>query len=248
MEIKISEVIRNKRREMNVSQESLAEAFGITVQAVSKWETGLSYPDITLLPQIAEYFHISLNELFFGVKEEKAILGTLPDDDEMRIIQCCGRKIMKADSSVKNDPFELIIPDNEAVINFSVWGSANIEGDVSGNVSAGAGLSCANVGGDASAGAGLCCADVGRNAEAGAGLTCGPVGGDVDSGSSVTCGTVNGNVNAGNTVKCGSVGGDVEVGSDLECENISGDVTAYNVTCEEIKGNVKCDNKVIIKQ
>ena len=50
MEIKISDVIRNKRHEMNISQEALGEIFGVTVQAVSKWETGISYPDITMLP------------------------------------------------------------------------------------------------------------------------------------------------------------------------------------------------------
>lgn len=41
MEIRINEVIKNKRRSMNVSQEVLAERLGVTVQAVSKWETGV---------------------------------------------------------------------------------------------------------------------------------------------------------------------------------------------------------------
>lgn len=40
MEIVIGDVIRKKRREMNINQESLAETLGVTVQAVSKWENG----------------------------------------------------------------------------------------------------------------------------------------------------------------------------------------------------------------
>ena len=66
LEIKISEVIRNNRKKADISQETFAEAMGVSVQAVSKWETGMSYPDITMLPKISEYFKLSIDELFFG--------------------------------------------------------------------------------------------------------------------------------------------------------------------------------------
>ncbi len=62
--IRIQEVIKEKRTEKNLSQEALAESFGISVQAVSKWETGLSYPDITMLPKICDYFNITMDTLF----------------------------------------------------------------------------------------------------------------------------------------------------------------------------------------
>ena len=42
------------RKELSMTQEQLAQELGITAQAVSKWETGQSYPDITLLPKLAD--------------------------------------------------------------------------------------------------------------------------------------------------------------------------------------------------
>ena len=50
-----SSVMKSLRKQRNLTQEQLAEALGISCQAVSKWETGLSFPDITLLPIIADY-------------------------------------------------------------------------------------------------------------------------------------------------------------------------------------------------
>lgn len=61
---KISETIKAKRRERELTQEELAGMLGVTKAAVSKWETAESYPDITLLPQIAQLFHITMDELF----------------------------------------------------------------------------------------------------------------------------------------------------------------------------------------
>lgn len=58
-----SSVMKSLRKQRNLTQEQLAEALGISCQAVSKWETGLSYPDITLLPIIADYFGVSIDYL-----------------------------------------------------------------------------------------------------------------------------------------------------------------------------------------
>lgn len=51
------------RKNKGVTQEQLAQKLGITNQAVSKWESGQSMPDIQLLPEIAEFFNVSINEL-----------------------------------------------------------------------------------------------------------------------------------------------------------------------------------------
>lgn len=56
--------IQALRRNKNVTQEQLAEQLSVSAQAVSKWETGLSMPDIQLLPIIARYFGITMDELF----------------------------------------------------------------------------------------------------------------------------------------------------------------------------------------
>lgn len=63
MRIKIGEKIRELRKRADVNQERFAEYLGVTAQAVSKWEVEGCYPDIELLPSIASFFNISLDEL-----------------------------------------------------------------------------------------------------------------------------------------------------------------------------------------
>ena len=60
----IGNKIRELRLKHNITQSQLAEVLSVTIQSVSKWETGRSFPDITLLPVIARYFGISMDELF----------------------------------------------------------------------------------------------------------------------------------------------------------------------------------------
>ncbi|KOF56302.1 DNA-binding protein [Clostridium sp. DMHC 10] len=62
-EINLAKVIVSKRREKGITQEELANYIGVSKASVSKWETGLSYPDIVFLPQLAAYFNISVDEL-----------------------------------------------------------------------------------------------------------------------------------------------------------------------------------------
>ena len=62
MELKISERINRFRKDKNLTQEELANALGVSSQAVSNWERG-GYPDITLLPVIARFFEVSIDEL-----------------------------------------------------------------------------------------------------------------------------------------------------------------------------------------
>ncbi len=63
MTIKIGEKIKELRKKADVSQERFAEYLGVTAQAVSKWELEGCYPDIELLPLIANFFNISIDEL-----------------------------------------------------------------------------------------------------------------------------------------------------------------------------------------
>lgn len=63
MKLKIAENIRKLRHNLNLSQEQLAERLGVRFQAVSKWERAETYPDIELLPSIASFFGISVDEL-----------------------------------------------------------------------------------------------------------------------------------------------------------------------------------------
>ena len=62
--IKLGERIKGLRLRNKRTQEELAAALGITAQAVSRWEKALCYPDMELIPSIAKYFGISIDELF----------------------------------------------------------------------------------------------------------------------------------------------------------------------------------------
>ena len=64
MKIDIGERIKTLRCKCANTQEKLAAALGVTPQAVSRWEAGGSYPDMELIPSIANYFGISIDELF----------------------------------------------------------------------------------------------------------------------------------------------------------------------------------------
>ena len=63
MDINLKDKLRTLRQQKNVTQEALANHLGITPQSVGKWERGEGYPDITLLPKIALYFDVTVDEL-----------------------------------------------------------------------------------------------------------------------------------------------------------------------------------------
>lgn len=81
MKLYIGENLKKYRVMKNVTQERLAEYLGVTFQAVSRWETGAAYPDIELLPDIARFFEVTLEEL----------LGTESNDERIEKIlhECC---------------------------------------------------------------------------------------------------------------------------------------------------------------
>ena len=60
----IGQTIRQLRRAKGVTQEDLAGALNVTYQAVSKWENGTAQPDIMLMPSLATYFGVTIDELF----------------------------------------------------------------------------------------------------------------------------------------------------------------------------------------
>ncbi len=67
----IGKQIKYFRLQKQAKQDELAEYLGVSYQAVSKWETGASDPDITLLPKLAVFFGISIDELFELPYEEQ---------------------------------------------------------------------------------------------------------------------------------------------------------------------------------
>lgn len=64
MNLNIGDKIKSLRRSNGKTQEALANALGVSCQAVSRWELSTAYPDIEIIPSIANYFGISIDELF----------------------------------------------------------------------------------------------------------------------------------------------------------------------------------------
>lgn len=64
MQLDLGKRIRELRQRNRITQETLAEALGVTSQAVSRWEASGSYPDMEIVPAIANYFGVSIDELF----------------------------------------------------------------------------------------------------------------------------------------------------------------------------------------
>lgn len=70
--LKIGEKIKELRKAQDITQEKLADYLNISYQAVSKWENGLALPDITLLPQLANFFGVTADELLGVTKPEQS--------------------------------------------------------------------------------------------------------------------------------------------------------------------------------
>lgn len=75
--LSIGNTIAKLRKKNNLTQWQLAEKLGITDKAVSKWEKGGGYPDITMLPLLAEVFGVSVDYLFKGETRGIAVAGNI---------------------------------------------------------------------------------------------------------------------------------------------------------------------------
>lgn len=68
--MKIGSNIAALRKEKGITQEELANALGVSAQAVSKWENNSSCPDVSLLTVIADYFGVTVDALLRSGAEE----------------------------------------------------------------------------------------------------------------------------------------------------------------------------------
>ena len=382
--------LRELRKASGMTQEQLAAEFGVSVQAVSKWETAASYPDIELMPRIADLFGVSLDELLRDVKNEKNIeageeihtdaeqqcdaacspesveveyedenddendgddeeddddddenddddeddeddddgscifvkkgrngivsvntdaiekfgrkiekmakkkaekagcafeknakkhsrsstrnygnrfewsnimIDEMPDDNTLRVVLMRGKQIV---SSQEYDPAVCIPVElkyekengiagmfgrkggrTDCSINVEIWGNADINGSVNGDVYAGGNVNCGEIGGDVGAGGNVNCGDIGGDISAGGSIECGSIGGDVNAGGNVGCADVGGDVGTGGSVECGKVSGDVNAGKDVNCGDILGHAkTSGSMNCGNVDGNVDCGGNI----
>lgn len=100
---KIGEKIRQLRLQHKITQEQLADCLGVSYQSVSRWENGVTYPDIEFLPAISKYFSVSLDYLLGqdDAEKQKQIrkrirsIANMADnnaDDLIDLIRICRRE------------------------------------------------------------------------------------------------------------------------------------------------------------
>ena len=78
-EMKIGQFIRDRRIELGMTQQQLADKLGITDKAVSKWERAVSYPDITILRELSAALEVSVTELLAGERDSQ-LPGAVPPE------------------------------------------------------------------------------------------------------------------------------------------------------------------------
>ena len=78
---KFGKFIKELRKEKNLTQKQLADKINITDKAVSKWERGLSFPDITMLNILSKELNVSVEELLNGEKFKEEVIDNKEQDN-----------------------------------------------------------------------------------------------------------------------------------------------------------------------
>ncbi len=146
------------RKKSGLSQEGLANKLGVTFQAVSKWETAKSAPDISFLPMMADIFGCYIDELFSReVKTEihydHCAEFPWPDDNTARIFQTVGKKIIKSQEG--NSCIEVTFPRNcnettRQYFKVEVFGNLFSDSSINGDVICHGNINCYEINGDVS--------------------------------------------------------------------------------------------------
>lgn len=199
-----AEIIVNRRKALGLTQEGLAQKLGVTNQAVSKWESGQSCPDLALLPRIADLFGITIDELFG--REPKAVAFPAqppfpwPDDGVLRVLLYAGHTRVYGPVEGADE------------IHFCYEGPAlNIESAVS--------VYCDDVMGNVTAGGSVNCDDVYGSVSAQGSVNCDDVKGDIRAGGNVTCDCAEGDIHAGGNVQVDEASGDIHAGGSVYCDH-----------------------------
>lgn len=145
----IAENIQKYRKKSGLTQEELAEKLGITFQAVSKWENAKSAPDITFLPEMAELFGCSIDELF-----SRGIDMPWDDDEVIRIFETQGKKVIKTEDG--RSYIEVVFPRNcnettRQYFKVEVYGNIICDSSINGDVVCHGNINCYEINGDVNA-------------------------------------------------------------------------------------------------
>lgn len=70
---KIGSFLKQLRNERGITQEQLAETFGVSGRTVSRWETGTNLPDLSILIELSEYYEVDIKEIFSGERKSETM-------------------------------------------------------------------------------------------------------------------------------------------------------------------------------
>lgn len=68
---KVGSLLKDLRKEKGLTQEQLAECFGVSARTVSRWETGSNMPDISLLMELADFYCVDIREILDGERKSE---------------------------------------------------------------------------------------------------------------------------------------------------------------------------------
>jgi len=169
----LSENILSLRKKLGMTRESLGEKLGISFQAVSKWENGLSCPDVPTLPELADIFGVSTDTLFGrNADTNKENMFSWEDDpDTVYLAAFCGHKLLEFSKvggtdftfNYDGDPKNIYCIGNlkcnediNGIVN--TGGNIECEGDINGNTNTGNDINCGgNIRGNAKARVDISC-------------------------------------------------------------------------------------------
>ena len=123
MNIKIGAIIKKLRAKNNITQDTLATAIGVTPQAISRWESEGGYPDIELLPALADFFSVSTDELLgYKLSEREQELANIKKEMErLAEVGSVEERVAYARNAFAYYSNDYEIRDNLAVCLYFVW-------------------------------------------------------------------------------------------------------------------------------
>ncbi len=129
MKLNIGETIKRLRKEKEITQEEFAEVLGVSCQSVSRWENDSCYPDIELIPTIADFFGVSVDRLmgFDETKEKEAVNNYLEAFQKAISIGNIEECIIIARKGVKEFPNNYILLNK---LMYALFGSCDDDGNI----------------------------------------------------------------------------------------------------------------------
>ena len=123
MNIKIGAIIKKLRAENNITQDVLATAIGVTPQAISRWESENGYPDIDLLPVLADFFSVSVDELIgYRLSEREEELTAIKREMyRLSEVGSIEERVTYARNAFTRYPNDYEIRDHLAVCLYFLW-------------------------------------------------------------------------------------------------------------------------------